>query len=85
MPMVDSMSKLAHTVLDSRLPGMDGYGICGRLKDRLETASIPLVMFAVLGNRQARERALKVMADGFLEKPFTMDGLLEVVRRPMGG
>jgi DNA-binding response OmpR family regulator len=71
-------------LLDLRLPDIDGYEICLKLKGRSETESIPIVMFSASGGESSKERALEAGADDFLGKPFTMAQLLDVVKRHLG-
>jgi len=71
-------------LLDIRLPDIDGYEICRKLKGRSETETIPIVMFSASGSESAKKRALEAGADDFLGKPFAMAQLLGVVKRHLG-
>ena len=71
-------------LLDIRLPEMDGYEICRRLKEDPETKYVPVVMFSASGSEHTAERAREAGADGFLVKPFTMDQLLDAVGQHLG-
>jgi response regulator RpfG family c-di-GMP phosphodiesterase len=71
-------------VLDVRMPGMDGFEFCRRLKADRETADIPVMMLTgseVDGDQEARD----VGAAALLQKPFSPLELLAVVERLAGG
>jgi len=56
-------------LLDLVMPGMDGYEVCRRLKDDLETRLIPVVFLTGHGSREARLQGLEAGATDFLNKP----------------
>jgi DNA-binding response OmpR family regulator len=60
-------------VLDLMLPGMDGWSICRRLRDRRDPA--PILMLTALGEVDERVRGLELGADDYLPKPFAFPEL----------
>ena len=66
-------------LLDIRMPGMDGYEVCRRLRDDEATAYLPIVM-VTSAEGEERVRALEARADDFVTKPFANDELLARVR-----
>lgn len=54
-------------VLDVRLPGMDGYQVCGELRDFSEAV---ILFTSAVNDREAIVRGLQLGADDFLTKPF---------------
>ena len=56
-------------LLDVMMPGMDGYEVCRRLKEKPSTAHIPVVMVTALTDPVERVRGLEAGADDFLSKP----------------
>jgi len=66
-------------ILDVRMPGMCGRELYRLLK--LETRPIPTVFITAHGTQEDRAEALAEGALGYLNKPFTEDELLDVVRR----
>ncbi len=71
-------------LLDIRLPGMDGYEICRKLKRSPETATVPIIMFSASDSKLTRTRVREAGADEFLLKPFTIKKLLGVVTKHLG-
>lgn len=59
-------------LLDVMMPGMDGFEVCRRLKDHVDTRLLPVVFLTGLDTREARLRALEVGATDFLSKPFDL-------------
>jgi FixJ family two-component response regulator len=63
-------------ILDVRMPGMDGL----ELQRQLVTSHhIPIIFITGHGDEDARERALRAAAVGFLAKPFSEEALLSAV------
>jgi putative two-component system response regulator len=62
-------------LLDVRLPGLDGFEICARLKRMPRTRLVPVVLVTGLGAREHRIRGIHVGADDFLTKPFDQEEL----------
>src|SRR3989442_1361541 len=65
-------------ILDLRMPVLDGFEACRRLKADPATRAIPVVAVSADGNRGA---ALACGCDDFLAKPFDLDAIERVVRR----
>jgi two-component system phosphate regulon response regulator PhoB len=55
-------------VLDVKLPGMDGFQICRRLKRSPETESIPIIMLTERDEAQATMSGLQAGADDYIPK-----------------
>jgi two-component system response regulator MprA len=64
-------------ILDVMLPGLDGIGVCRRLR---ATAQFPILLLTALGGTEERVRGLDSGADDYLVKPFAYQELLARVR-----
>jgi len=66
-------------LLDVMMPELDGYAVCRRLREREETAVLPVIM--VTSNlEQEKTKAIEAGADDFIQKPLNQDELLARVR-----
>jgi DNA-binding response OmpR family regulator len=66
-------------LLDVMMPGLDGYGVCTRLRANDDTAMLPVIM-VTSSVGQEKTRAIEAGADDFIPKPFNHDELLTRVR-----
>ena len=65
-------------LLDVMMPELDGYAVCRRLRERDETAVLPVIMVTSSGTEKTK--AIEAGADDLIEKPFSHDELLIRVR-----
>jgi sigma-B regulation protein RsbU (phosphoserine phosphatase) len=65
-------------LLDIVMPGLDGYEVCRRLRQKPETAEVPVMFLSSLEEVQNKTRGFEVGANDYLTKPFEM---LEVKAR----
>ena len=63
-------------LLDMRMPGMDGWEFVRRYRARYDHRA-PIIVFTAA--QDAAQRGADVHAEGYLEKPFDLDCLLERV------
>ncbi len=68
-------------VLDARMPGMDGYEVCRRLKAEPATRDIAVMMITAGQDAMAPVLALAAGADDFIAKPVEEAVLLSRLRR----
>ena len=66
---------------DIMMPVMDGRELCKRLQAHPEHSSIPLVLMSAAHNPSNRDGCKHA---AFVEKPFTVEELLEVVSKTIG-
>lgn len=67
-------------LLDIRMPGMNGFEVCRRLKIRDATRDIPIVFLSAARELEERVEGLQMGAVDFIAKPFSRDELLARVR-----
>ena len=65
-------------VLDVRMPGMDGFELCEKIRERSETRLTPIVFLSAACSLEERVKGLSVGGDDFIRKPF--DGAELVAR-----
>lgn len=63
-------------LLDVRMPGMDGFEVCSRIRARAGGADVPIVFLTSLRDVDTFDRALRVGGDDFLTKPVRPTELL---------
>lgn len=64
-------------ILDVMLPGVDGFEVCRRLRQR---SAIPVILLTARGEEADRVWGLDLGADDFITKPFSHRELLARVR-----
>jgi DNA-binding response OmpR family regulator len=67
-------------LLDLMLPGIDGLEVCRRIRQRPETANLPVLMLTAKGDDVDKIVGLELGADDYLAKPFNPRELLARVR-----
>jgi two-component system phosphate regulon response regulator PhoB len=67
-------------LLDWMLPGISGVDYARRLRNNLETKSIPIIMLTARGEEADKVRALDMGADDYITKPFSTKELLARIR-----
>jgi PleD family two-component response regulator len=67
-------------VLDIRLPDIDGYEVCKRLRGHRRTAQVPVIFLTERRERSDRLRGLKLGAVDYITKPFDIQELRLRVR-----
>jgi two-component system alkaline phosphatase synthesis response regulator PhoP/two-component system response regulator MtrA len=64
-------------VLDLMLPGLDGRGVCRRIRD---ASAVPIVMLTALDDDRDKIEGLDLGADDYVTKPFNPQELVARVR-----
>ena len=67
-------------LMDLSLPVLDGWEATRRLKEAVETRSIPVVALSAHAMAGERERALQAGCDDFDTKPVDLERLLAKIR-----
>ncbi len=71
-------------VLDVKLPGMDGFQVCRRLKRSPDTASIPIIMLTERDEAQSTMSGLQAGADDYIPKDIFATEHLMTTLQEMG-
>ncbi|MGF1613493.1 MAG: sigma-54-dependent transcriptional regulator [Gammaproteobacteria bacterium] len=71
-------------LLDIRMPGLDGYETCQRLKESTKTEQIPVIFMTALSETQDKVRAFAVGGVDYVTKPFQHEEVLARVRTHLG-
>ena len=66
-------------VLDISLPAGDGFLVADRLQNLVGSRATPIIFITASDSRALRERAKKLGAVGFLQKPFAATSLADVI------
>jgi CheY-like chemotaxis protein len=66
-------------VLDVSLPAGDGFLVAERLRNLISTATTPIIFVTASEKPGLRERAMKLGAAAFLNKPFDATTLADAV------
>jgi phosphate regulon transcriptional regulator PhoB len=67
-------------ILDLMLPGLSGLEVCKLLRERAETARLPILMLTAKAGETDRVVGLEMGADDYLVKPFSPRELVARVR-----
>lgn len=62
--------RIGCVLLDVRMPGVDGFGVCEALRQRPGGAELPIIFLTALRDVETFERALRAGGDDFLTKPI---------------
>jgi two-component system, OmpR family, phosphate regulon response regulator PhoB len=63
-------------ILDWMLPGLSGIELCRRLRARMHTRQLPIIMLTARGEESERIRGLNTGADDYIVKPFSVPELM---------
>ena len=64
-------------LLDINLPGMDGFAVCKRIRERDNT---PIIILTARVDREDKLNGILLGADDYIEKPYDIDILLAKIK-----
>ncbi len=67
-------------VSDVMMPNMDGFELCEKIKENLETCHIPVILLTAKTAENSKLVGLRTGADDYVTKPFNADMLLLKIR-----
>lgn len=65
---------------DVAMPGMDGYELCGKIKQTLQTSHIPVMLITAQKHDNDRIKGLKTGANDYILKPYSITDILLKVK-----
>jgi two-component system OmpR family response regulator len=71
-------------LLDVRLPDVNGFDILARMRQYPAMKMLPVIMLTAEATREAVLKGLVGGANGYVTKPFQIDGLLKAVNMVLG-
>lgn len=71
-------------IVDVRMPGINGYEFCARLRADERLQQVPVLMLSGLEGDESRRQALAVGANDLLTKPFDSVELMARIRSLLG-
>lgn len=72
--------KVDLVISDIMMPGIDGQELCRKIKSNIEYCHIPVLLLTAAVGMNTRLETLEAGADGYLEKPFTLELLSATIK-----
>ncbi|MFT3902879.1 MAG: response regulator [Niabella sp.] len=72
-------------ISDVMMPRMDGFEFCEKIKSSLELCHIPVILLTAKDTLQAKIQGLKIGADAYIEKPFSIEHLFVQIENLLEG
>ena len=70
-------------VSDIMMPGMDGFELCKRIKQNIDTSHIPVILLTARTDSESTQTGYNQGADAYIGKPFELDLLVSVIRNQL--
>ncbi|HBR00328.1 MULTISPECIES: sensor histidine kinase [unclassified Roseofilum] len=67
-------------LLDVQMPGIDGFEVCSRLKEKPLTEKIPIIFATALSDTESKTKGFALGAVDYIPKPFDREEVLARVR-----
>lgn len=71
-------------LLDFKMPGLDGFGVCELLHGDQKTAHIPIIAITALNSEAEKENIVKRGVKAFMPKPVDVEKLLKAIKNILG-
>jgi len=68
-------------LMDLRMPGLDGYALCKRIRDNPDTHDLPIIILSGVSEIDVKVKTIELGADDFITKPFDMRELRARINR----
>jgi len=70
-------------ILDIRMPAGNGFSVAQKLKNSIQTFTIPVIFLTGSPERDAEEKAMALGARFYIKKPYDPEELLDAIRRAL--
>jgi type IV pilus assembly protein PilB len=74
-------NKADMAILDVKMPNVDGFEVCEKLRKDVRTAFLPILMLTANSDQENRTKGYLVGTDDFMSKPFALPDFLARVSR----
>jgi len=71
-------------LLDVRMPRLDGYEVCRRIKSETSLRHIPIAFMSAKAQEAEVRAGIEAGAEAYILKPFSMQQLLDTVEEILG-
>ncbi len=68
-------------MLDVRMPGLDGFEICQRLKTDPVTKDIPVILVSAFAQQTDIQKGLDAGAADYIKKPFDVVQVVQTIKK----
>ncbi len=76
---LNNSGKVDLVITDYTMPEMNGVELCDKIRDTFK--NIPVIIMTAFGDKEIALDALRHGCNGFIDKPFTLDELMNLVNR----
>lgn len=63
-------------LLDIRMPGMDGFEVCRRMKENASTCGVPVIFISAMSDTDEKVKGFRLGAVDYVTKPYQREELL---------
>lgn len=67
-------------LLDVKMPGIDGFEVCKRIKKWERTKNIPVIFISAMTDENEKEEGLNLGALSFISKPINPEEVLSAIK-----
>ena len=75
--------QVAVIILDIIMPGMNGFELCGKIRELDQYHSVPIIMLTAKSGAEDRKKGMDVGANLFLPKPIAPQRLLDLIKEAL--
>lgn len=72
-------------IMDIMMPGLDGMEICKRVKSDPDLKNVKVILVSGKSMQIEKQRAFKLGADSFIQKPYNVDIFAQTIRQVLEG